>query len=132
MDWRIIEFTRCPPHPTPIKFFFYGDTSKIRFLAQNLQWSVRWEQQLNENAPKCQLKWFVEFSFPCAHIISCAWSGTIISSNTPHNTIMDANLCGLIISRTFPSVILRVQTSEVPKNNKLFSNFVNKTWLYIL
>ena len=78
-----IEFLPHSPDLTPLDFF-YGDTSKIRFIAQNLQQSISWEQQLKENAPKYQMKWlwFVIFAIPSVRIISSAWTRTVISSNT--------------------------------------------------
>ena len=72
------------PDLTPLDFF-YGDTSKIRFIAQNLQQSMSWEQQLKENAPKHQMKWFVMFAIPSVRIISSACTRTVISSKTCNN-----------------------------------------------
>ena len=79
-----IEFPPRSPDLTPLDFF-YGDTSKIRFIAQNLQQSMSWEQQLKENAPKHQMKWFVMFAIPSVRIISSACTRTVISSKTCNN-----------------------------------------------
>ena len=67
-------------------FFLYGDMSQIRFIAQNLQQSMSWKEQLKENAPKYQMKWFLMFAIPSVCIISSAWIRTVISSNTCNNS----------------------------------------------
>ena len=68
--------------------FFYGDTLKVRFIEQNLQQLLSWEQQLKENSAKYQMKlsWFVMFAIPSLRVVSSAWTRTFINSNTCDNS----------------------------------------------
>lgn len=67
--------------PLIIIIFFFMGRLKRNFMAQN------WQKSLNENMLKYQMKCFLMFTIPLFHLISDAWTRTVISLKTDTDRI---------------------------------------------